>query len=113
MAAPRGALAEFLVELGIGHGVGGAALAEVGLPAQHGAVVQLDLDDRGHLVEAAASASGCHVELHLGDHGLHVGTVHRGVGELLEPALALEEQDRHAELHAELGPAARWSADGG
>jgi hypothetical protein len=46
---------------------------------------------------------GMHVELHLAISRLHVGAVDHRVGELLEAALALEEQDRHAEFHAELG----------
>ena len=54
------------------------------------------------LSKPAASASGCTPNSTLRDHGLHVGAVHDRVGELLEARLALEQQDGHAELHAEL-----------
>ncbi len=96
-------MAEFFGELLVGHRIRGAALAEVGLALDHLAVVELDLDDRRHLVEARGLGFGMHAEMHLADHRLHVGAVDDLVGELLEAALALEQQDGHAELHAELG----------
>ena len=54
------------------------------------------------LSKPAASASGCTPKSTRCSKRLHVGTVDDLVGELLEPGLALEQQDRHAELHAEL-----------
>ena len=54
------------------------------------------------LSKPAASASGCTPKFTFCDHRLHVGPIDHLVGELLEPGLALEQQDRHAELHAEL-----------
>src|SRR6185503_20771253 len=50
--SPARALAELLGELVVRHRIAGAALAEVGLALDDLPVVQLDRDDRGHLVEA-------------------------------------------------------------
>ena len=43
-----------------------------------------------------------HAEVDLLHQRLHVGSVHDLVGELREACLAFEQQNRHAELHAEL-----------
>jgi hypothetical protein len=64
---------------------------------------ELDLDDRGHLVEAAASASDAR-RSYLADHRLHVRAVHDRVGELAEaPPFRSSSRLAHAELHRELG----------
>src|SRR5512140_266729 len=97
--APGRALAEFLRELLVGHGIRRAALAEVCLPLDHLSVGELDLDEGRHLVEARGLGLGMHAEIHFPDHGLHVRAVNDLVGELLEAALALEQQDGHAEFH--------------
>src|SRR5205814_7598480 len=89
---PRRALAEFFGELVVAHRVRGRALAEVGLALDHFSIGKLDLDDRGHLVEARGLGLRMNAEIHLLYHRLRVRTVHDLVRELLEPALALEEQ---------------------
>src|SRR2546423_11088 len=64
--------------------------------------VELDFDDGRHLVEAGGLGIRMHAEVDLLHERLHILPVHDIVGELLEPCLAFEQQDRHAELHAEL-----------
>ncbi len=100
--APGCALAKLLGELGIAHRIGGASLAEVRGALHHGAVVQLHFDDRRHLVETGRFGFGIDAEVHPLQQRLHVGSIDHVVGELLEAGLALDEQDRHAEFHAEL-----------
>src|SRR5713101_8452816 len=51
-AAPGGALPELLLDLRVGHWIGRASFAEVRPALEHGAIVELDLDQRRHLVEA-------------------------------------------------------------
>src|SRR4030095_1882403 len=51
-SAPGGAFVELGLQFGVGHRVGRAALAEVGEARERAAVVQLEVDDRGHLVVA-------------------------------------------------------------
>src|SRR5207247_5280934 len=41
-------------------------------------------------------------ELDPPQHGLYIGPIHDCIGELLKTRLALDEEDRHTELHAEL-----------
>src|SRR6266540_6669838 len=51
-AAPLRALPELVGELVVAHRIGRTALAEIGRPTHGRAIVELDFDDRRHLVEA-------------------------------------------------------------
>src|SRR2546423_2105689 len=102
-AAPGRALPELVLELVIAHGICGAALAKIRSAFHNGAVVELNFDDRCHLVEAGGLGFRVDAEVHPLQQRLHVGAIDHLVGELPETGLALEEQDRHAEFHAELG----------
>src|SRR6266851_10123335 len=63
-AAPDGALPELLLELRVAHWIGRASLAEVRPALDHGPVVELDLDQRRHLVEARGLGLRVHAEAH-------------------------------------------------
>src|SRR6185437_1676407 len=99
--APARASAKLVGELVVAHRIRGAALAEVGRAADLRSVVELDFYDRRHLVEAGGLRLRMHPEVDLLNHRLNIGPIDDRVGEFLEPRLALEQQDRHAELHAE------------
>src|SRR6266545_360482 len=62
-AGPGGAVAELVGELAVGHRAGGAALAEVGAAGDALAVLELDLDDGRHLVEAGRFGLGMDAEV--------------------------------------------------
>ncbi len=94
---------EFAGKLPVAHGIRGAALAEIGAAADPLAAGQLDIDDRGHLLVAGGLGFGVQAELDLPDQFPDVAPVDHAIGEFGEPGPALDQQDRHAEFHAELG----------
>src|SRR5215471_97935 len=54
-----------------------------------------------HLVESGFLRIGINVEVHLFDQILNVLSLYDGILKLCEARLAIEEENRHAELHAE------------
>ena len=99
-AHSRNLVGEFVVA----HRVGRAALAEIGAAADVPAVGQFDVDDGGHFLVAGGFRFRMHAELDLSrscfctSARLTTSSVNSR-----EAGAALEQQDRHAELHAELG----------
>src|SRR3546814_16916637 len=65
-------------------------------------VLQVDVDDGRHLVVAGLLRLLADVEVDLLDHRLDVRPPDHLVGEFGQPGMALQQQDRHAELHREL-----------
>ena len=83
------------------HRIRWTAFSEI-CPARDDApVFQRDLEDGGHLVVARLFSIRVSIEAHPPNHILHVGTVHHRIRELRLVRLAVHQQDRHAELHAE------------
>src|SRR5579883_500080 len=100
-ACEIGAAIEFLRDLVITHWVGGAAFAEIRPARNSASILQLDVDQRRHFMEACPLGLFVHQELNLFDHGLHIRSLHGFIAEFLEAGLPLEQEDRHAKLHGE------------
>src|SRR3546814_20738281 len=79
------------------HGVGGAALAEVGHAGDPAPTLQIDIDVGGHLVIAGRLGALVDHEIDLLDHRLHVRAIDHLVDEFVEAGAPLEQKDRHAE----------------
>ena len=106
-ARPVEAAEELVDQLLVAHRVRRAALGELGRRAQRSAVDQLDVDQRGHLAEAALVGGRIGLERDAPDELLRRRPVDHLIGELGQAGPPLQQQDGDAELHAELGLPAR------